>query len=85
MNTQELLEELKELVDSEDKSAKSEIQRICGLLKGGNHDRYFLASGKDRKRWEEHISWIESYSKHPNHIMKARSAVSMMRSDLPEQ
>ena len=84
METRELLMELKTLVDSCDRSAKSEIQRICAKLKSGGHDKYFLEAGNDRRRWLEHVSWVESYSKHPSHQSKARGAISMMRAGLPE-
>jgi hypothetical protein len=84
MDTEELIMELKALVDSGDRGAKSEIQRLCKVLKSGGHDRYFIADGHKRKRWEEHISWVYSYSMHPSHQSKAQGAISMMRAGLPE-
>lgn len=84
MTTHEILEELKEIVDSGDRSQKTRILELCGQLKSGGHDKHFIESDQTRRRWETHISNVETYAKHPNYKMKATGAISMMRSDLPE-
>jgi hypothetical protein len=83
MNTREMLENLKHLVLKRSPETKDEIQRLCRDLNSAHHAKFFLADGQEFRKWQEHLSNITTFAKHPSYESKARGAISALFSGLP--